>query len=168
MESDSSSDEHSHFKFLHVYKNVETVLSQKSLRDVDLHQVILLKNQSTVSLFCNPTFASGYSKASKHLHLQSNGGTMTVHRVAEIGDGKTKVWFSKKAITNILSLKMVHELYHVSYDCEHGQFVIHRSKYGRPDMVFRMHPSGLHIYNPDGNVFCFATTVKGNKHHFTK
>ena len=35
-------------------------------------------------------------------------------------------------------------------------------------MTFRMHPSGLHIYDPNGSVFCFVTMVKGNKSHFTK
>ena len=35
-------------------------------------------------------------------------------------------------------------------------------------MIFRMHPSGLHIHDPEGNVFSFVTTVKGNKVHFTK
>ena len=102
-----SSDNHSHFQFFHTYKHYETILSQKGLNKVDLHQVILLDNQSTVSLFCNPQFASDYVKVDKPLHLQSNGSTVTVYRKAEIGDGDTKVWFSKKAITNILSLKMV-------------------------------------------------------------
>ena len=35
-------------------------------------------------------------------------------------------------------------------------------------MIFRMHPSGLHTYNPEGEVFSFVTTVNGNKLHFTK
>ena len=101
------------------------MLSQKSLKDVDLCQVTLLDNQLTISLFSNSRFASSYTRADKPLHLQSNWGTMTVHQVAEIGDGQIKVWFSKKAITNILSLKMICEHYHVSYDCEQGQFVVH-------------------------------------------
>ena len=75
---------------------------------------------------------------------------MTVHQVVEIGDGQIKVLFLMKAITNILLLKMFHELYHVSYDCERGQFTFHCLEYGRPDMIFRMHPSGLHIYDPEG------------------
>ena len=135
---------------------------------INLRQVILLNNQSTVSLFCNPRFTSSVSKAEKPLHLQSNGGTMTVHQVAKIGDGQTKVWFSKKAITNILLLKMVHALYHISYNCEHGQFTVHGLEHGRPDMIFRMHPSGLHIYNLEGEVFSVAMVVECNKLHFTK
>ena len=35
-------------------------------------------------------------------------------------------------------------------------------------MTFHMHPSGLHIHNPKGSVFCFVTTVDGNKVHFMK
>ena len=69
---------------------------------------------------------------------------------------------------NILLLKMVREFYHISYNCERGQFIVHWSEHGKPNMVFRMHPSRLHIYDPDGELFCFATTVEGNKLHFTK
>ena len=63
---------------------------------------------------------------------------------------------------------MVCELYHVSYECERGQFIVYWLEHGRPDMVFRMHPSGLHIYDFDGELFCFVTTVEGYKLHFTK
>ena len=87
--------------------HVETVLSQNSLGDVDLRNVILLDSQSTVSLFCNPNFVSSFSKAEKPLKLQSNGGKLMIHHVTAIDDGGMHVWFSKKAINNILCLKMV-------------------------------------------------------------
>ena len=31
-----------------------------------------------------------------------------------------------------------------------------------------MHPSGLHVHDPAGNVFSFVTTIEGYKVHFTK
>ena len=94
-ESDSSSDEQSHFQFLGVNEDLDVMLSQKrSLQDVDLREVILLDNQSTVSLFCNPKLVQGIKKTDKTLRLQSNGGQMVIKKVAEIGEGNTKVWFS--------------------------------------------------------------------------
>ena len=63
---------------------------------------------------------------------------------------------------------MVRGIYPVSYNCNRGQFVVHRSEHGKPNMVFRMHPSGLHIYDPTETVFTFVTTVDDNKLHFTK
>ena len=71
----------------------------KTSKDVNLHDIILLDNQSTVSLFCNCRLVQEIETVDKPLWLQSNGGQMTVKTVAEIGEGKTKVWFSKKAIT---------------------------------------------------------------------
>jgi hypothetical protein len=37
--------------------------------------------------------------------LTSNGGLMSVDKIADIRDGQPPVWFSQKAIANILSLK---------------------------------------------------------------
>ena len=100
--------------------------------------------------------------------LQHNGGTMTVQYGAKIGDGDTKVWFSSRAIIKILSLKLLHEHYWVMDDYDHGQFVVHQAEHGKPDTVFQMHPSDLHIENLDGFIFCSVTTVEGNKAYFTK
>ena len=104
----------------------------------------------------------------KPLHLKSNGGLVKVYQMAEIGDGNTKVWFFKNAITNILSLQMVRQHYPVTYHCKHGQFVVHQVEYRKPNMIFQMHPSGLHIYDPKCSVFSFLTTVEGNMAHFIK
>ena len=163
-ESVSSSNEQSHFQFMHI----KIVLSQNSSGDVDLRNVILLDSQSTVSLFCNPNFVSSFSKAEKPLKLQSNGGKLMIHHVAAIYDDGMCVWFSKKAITNNLSLKMVRQQYPVTYDCNRSQFVIHHVESGKPNLIFCMHPSGLHIYDPADCVFSFMTTVDGNKMHFSK
>ena len=75
---------------------------------------------------------------------------------------------SQRRPSPIFSLKMVREWYPVSYDCERGQFVVHQVESGKPNLIFCMHPSRLHIYNPDGEVFSVVTTVEGNKAHFTK
>jgi hypothetical protein len=50
---------------------------------------------------------------------------MEVDHTARINKS-TEVWFSKKAITNILSLKDVIEHYRVTYDSYDGAFIVWR------------------------------------------
>ena len=57
------------------------------------------------------------------------------------------MWFSKQAMTNILSLAKVKKEYQVSYDGDN--FIVHRAKHGYTDMVFKPHPSVLHVFDED-------------------
>ena len=64
-------------------------------------------------------------------------------------EGYGTVWFSKDAITNILSLKNMTKIYRVSYDSDvASSFIVHRESTGKENMEFRMHPSGLHYHDP--------------------
>jgi hypothetical protein len=62
-------------------------------------------------------------------------------------------------------------LFRVTYDSERGtRFIVHHEEYGLPNMVFDMHPCGLHVYYPkkiDGK-YCFVQTVADNMKLFTK
>ena len=172
-DSSSSDDEQSHFQYFQFTQWAEkkpraTVLNQsgKSI-NLDLREVILLDNQSTMSLFCNDKLIIRKKRADRPLKLQSNGGTLVVNHEAEIGEGQF-VWFSKRAITNILSFKQVKKTYPVSYESEADTFTIHREDCGLGNMVFKMHESGLHYHDPRGEDFSFVTTVEGNKLPFTK
>ncbi len=50
-------------------------------------------------------------------------------------------------MTNILSLKNLIRVYRVAYDSEkRTAFIVHHKEFGLPDMVFDMHPCGLHVY----------------------
>ena len=77
--------------------------SKGKLRDLDLRNVVLLDNQSTMSLFCNKKMVTNIQKAKKPIMLKSNGGSMGVIKIADIGEDQS-VWFSEKAIANIFSL----------------------------------------------------------------
>ena len=87
---------------------------------------------------------------------------MEVTMVADIGKGKPGIWFSTKAITNILSLKEVIKTYHVTYDSYDGEFVVYRQDHGLPNMIFKMHSSGLHYYDPKRSEFSFVVTAEDN------
>ena len=51
---------------------------------------------------------------------------MVVSRKAKIAGYHAKVWFSKKAITNIITLSNLIKQYRVTYDSENSKsFVVH-------------------------------------------
>jgi hypothetical protein len=93
---------------------------------------------------------------------------MTIGRIADINGFTDPVWYSKRAITNILSLAIVGEQYHVTYDSHDAAFIVHHQEFGMEDMVCKKHRSGLHYYDPRGGNLTFITTVEGNKSLFTK
>jgi hypothetical protein len=172
-DSDSSDDDQSHFQFMNVSflnKRKNEMLFKQSrgkLDGLDLRQVILLDNQSTMSLFCNKRLVTNIRESDEPLTLQSNGGSMIVTKIADIGDNQPPVWFSSKAITNILSLKDAVKKYDVEYQSNDREFIVYRDAVGLPNMHFKMHSSGLHFYDPCNKDFAFVTTVEENKQNFT-
>ena len=112
-------------------------------RSLSLRDYVLLDNQSSVHVFCNPDLVGDVRKAAKHLELESNGGKLPISSIANVDGFEKSVWFSEDAMTNILSLSQVKQEYDVSYDGD--DFIIHRAKRGYPDMVFKPHSSGLHV-----------------------
>jgi hypothetical protein len=102
-EDSSSDEEQSHFQFLHLcpanfHHSPDKTLHELSMKqskgkfaDLNLQQVILLDNQSTMSLFCNKTMVSNIRRTDSPLTLRSNGGSMEVRHLASIGDDKPGV-----------------------------------------------------------------------------
>jgi hypothetical protein len=111
---------------------------------LDLREVILLDSQSTMDLFCNAALEGKTSKSNSSMRLKSNGGTMVVTRKTTMLGYKKTVWFSTRAITNIISLRNLIDRYRVTYDSDDLMFVVHRESESKPNMEFRMHESGLH------------------------
>jgi len=73
-------------------------------------------------------------------------------------------------MTKILSFLLVKSEYDITYDGE--DFIIHWAANGYPDMVFKPHKSGLHVYDPDNPrglaSYSFMETVESNMASFTK
>jgi hypothetical protein len=131
---------------------------------LDLRIVLLLDNQSTFNLCCNRKFTSSVKTALNALNMTSNGGGFRTSEKCKLPVYKFWVWFSKKTITNIICLKNLIKIYRVTYDSEvDTTFVVHRTKFGLPDLVFEMHPCGLHVCYPKKmGEFGFIQTVKDN------
>jgi hypothetical protein len=81
------------------------------------------------------------------------------------------VWFTTRITTNIICLKNLIRLYRVTYDSEwQTAFIVHQEEFGLPNMIFDMHPCGLHIYYPEksNGQYSFVKTVADNMKLFTK
>ena len=145
-------DEEANFGFCTT--NLQTV------KKLNLKNMVLLDNQSTVDLFCNRALVTRvWSTGKKTMTVCGNGGTLTTNKKAYIhnyGD----VWFHEHAITNILALKNVLKQYRVTYDSGlNGCFTIHKGCQGT-DMEFKMHKDGLHYHDTGGHELSFIQTVK--------
>ena len=73
-------------------------------------------------------------------------------------------------MTNILSFLLVKSEYAIIYDGD--AFIIYRAAKGFPEMVFKPHASGLHVYDPEDArglaSYSFMETVESNMALFTK
>ena len=78
------------------------------------------------------------------------------------------IYFSKRAITNIIALSNIIQQYRVTYDIEENMFIFHLEAEDKSNMEFRMHKSGLHYYEPRNKHFSFINTVSGNKECYTQ
>ena len=72
---------------------------------LDLRNVILLYNQSTLDLICNKKLATKIEKSNRTMTVQGNGGTLDITDIAKLKGYTSKLWLSKKEIKNILSFK---------------------------------------------------------------
>ncbi len=152
--------------------NPKIVLALKSRKftDLDLRNVLLLDNQSTFDLRCNKKFISKIWKAISALMMRSNGGGLRITKNCKIPGYKYLVWYSKKAITNIICLKNLIKCYRVTYDSKlDTTFIVHCSAFGLPDLLFEMHPCSLHVFYPKKMCqFGFVQTVQDNMKLFSK
>lgn len=71
-----------------------------------------------------------------------------------------QVWYSPRAITNILSLKNVSNKYRVTYNSwGTGSFEVHKLD---NTMRFTRNNTGLYIHDASNNNICLLNTVLGN------
>jgi hypothetical protein len=173
-------DDQSHFKMDAVIQfsqvdtefkpTIATLFKQEgSSVKIDLQKVILLDSHSTMDLFCNAALVSKTCKSTTSKRLKCNGGTMVVPRKATMPGYNKDVWFSTRAITNIIALSNFIQQYRVTYSSEDKMFVVHRESQGKPNMEFRMHKCGSHYYDPRNEKhLAFVNTVSENKEGSTK
>ena len=98
------------------------------------------REENTFDLCCNKTFASKIIKAENALSMTSNGGGLKITKKCKIQGYKYLVWYSKKAIMNIICLENLIMCYQVMYDSDLDTTLCGPSQaFGLPDLLFEMH-----------------------------
>ena len=98
--------------------------------------MILLDNNSALNLICNKIFKIKIKKSKTKLRVKGNGETVLIKHRSKIPEYNQTRWFSKKAITCIVSLNNTTKQYRVTYDNNNKTFVLHRKEAGLLNMEF--------------------------------
>ena len=77
---------------------------------------LLLDNQSSVHIMCNPEFVTNIRSSERPMALKSNGGKLPINEVADFEGFETEMWYLRNAMTNILSFLMVKSEYDITND----------------------------------------------------
>lgn len=142
---------------------------QSQFAGLNLRNIVLLDNESTVHSFCNNSLVYNITDTSDSIYLSTNAGTTSTSQVCQIRGLHQKVWFSEEFLTNIFSLALIAKKYRITYDSikKNGCFVVHIPN--KNPMLFCCHVSGLHYLQvSEHKTLSFVNTVAENKGSFSR
>jgi hypothetical protein len=112
-------------------------------QNLDMKDWILLDNQSSVTIFCNPAMVQNIRSAGKEvMKLATNGGILETTMKADLPHWG-EVWFNPKAITNIFSYAEMADKHKITYDSSsQDAFIVHLPH--RHESLHSQARNGLH------------------------
>ena len=148
-----------------------TLATMQTQENMNMRNVVILDNGSTVDLFCNPDLVENIRKSEHGMNLATNVGAKMNNTQATI-PGYGDVWYDKDAIANIFSFSKMKQQYRITYDSNDSDaFVIHRPDHKDGNIIFKCSENGLYFHSPDlsknATVLNMVTTVQNNKKGYT-